>query len=106
MPSVGAAPVSRYLVIAYDDIFAIEYFERKLLPYWNRDREGPAAMLDAVLRDYEELERRITKAKTAKELEEIRQELADRRANAPAQPEASPATTISLDNPPRVEPPW
>lgn len=54
--SVGAAPVSRYLVIAYDDIFAIEYFERKLLPYWNRDREGPAAMLDTALRDYAEVD--------------------------------------------------
>jgi hypothetical protein len=54
--AVGATPVSRFLVIAYDDVFAIEYFERKLRPYWNRNRVGPAAMLRAALRDYRELD--------------------------------------------------
>ncbi|HSU61764.1 MAG TPA: DUF4965 domain-containing protein [Bryobacteraceae bacterium] len=54
--AVGATAVSRYLVIAYDDVFAIEYFERKLRPYWNRDRLGPAGMLRTALRDYHELD--------------------------------------------------
>ncbi len=54
--TVGATPVSRYLVLAYDDVFAIEYFERKLRPYWNRNRLGPAAMLRTALRDYHELD--------------------------------------------------
>ncbi len=53
---VGTAAVSRHLVIAYDEVFAIEYFERKLRPYWNRDRLGPAGMLRAALRDYQELD--------------------------------------------------
>jgi hypothetical protein len=54
---VSGVPVSRYLVIAYDDVFAIEYFHRKLRPYWNRDRQGPAEMLRSALRDYAELDR-------------------------------------------------
>jgi len=32
----ASAPVSRYLVLAYDDIYSIEYFERRLRPYWRR----------------------------------------------------------------------
>ena len=54
--SVSTVPVSRFVAIAYDDIFAIEYFERKLRPYWNRDGQGPAAMLHAALRDYHALD--------------------------------------------------
>lgn len=33
---VDSTPVSRYLLIAYDDLFSIEYFHRKLRPYWRR----------------------------------------------------------------------
>lgn len=33
---VGSTPVTRYLLIAYDDLFSIEYFHRKLRPYWRR----------------------------------------------------------------------
>jgi hypothetical protein len=34
--TVGDQPVSRHLLIAYDDLFSIEYFYRKLRPYWRR----------------------------------------------------------------------
>ncbi|MEJ5253350.1 MAG: DUF4965 domain-containing protein [Armatimonadota bacterium] len=34
--SVGSTPITRYLLIAYDDLFSIEYFHRKLRPYWRR----------------------------------------------------------------------
>ncbi len=33
---VGEKPVTRHMLIAYDDLFAIEYFYRKLRPYWRR----------------------------------------------------------------------
>lgn len=33
---VGQQPVSRHLMIAYDDLYSIEYFHRKLRPYWRR----------------------------------------------------------------------
>ena len=32
----GSAPVSRLLLLAYDDLYSIEYFERRLRPYWRR----------------------------------------------------------------------
>ncbi len=53
----GAAPVSRTLMLAYDDRFSIEYFYRKLRPYWRRngweaaDLLAAAASESAALRD-------------------------------------------------------
>jgi len=32
----ASAPVSRHLLLAYDDLYSIEYFERRLRPYWRR----------------------------------------------------------------------
>jgi hypothetical protein len=34
---VGARPVSRYLMLAYDDLYSIEYFQRRLRPWWRRN---------------------------------------------------------------------
>ncbi len=43
---VGEKPVERHLLIAYDDLFSIEYFHRKLRPYWRR----AGAEIDDLLR--------------------------------------------------------
>ncbi len=48
----SAAPRSRYLMIAYDDLYSIEYFERRLRPWWRRNGEGAADLLRAGRRDY------------------------------------------------------
>lgn len=55
---VGAAPVERHLVVAYDDGFSIEYLHRRLRPYWRRHGEGAADMLKAALQDYAKLKER------------------------------------------------
>jgi hypothetical protein len=55
---VGATPVSRRLMVAYDDLYAIEYFQRKLRPYWRRDRMDAAGLLQAAHRDYAALAER------------------------------------------------
>ncbi len=55
---VGAEPVSRFLMIAYDEIYAIKFLGRKLRPYWRRDGAGPADLLRAAARDYPGLVRR------------------------------------------------
>jgi hypothetical protein len=34
--TVGTSPVSRHLLLAYDDQFALEYFHRPVRPYWRR----------------------------------------------------------------------
>lgn len=54
---VGAVTVSRHVMVAYDDQFSVEYFRRRLRPYWRRNNEVDA-LLKAAGRDYEELTRR------------------------------------------------
>ncbi len=56
--SVGAAPVSRRLMLAYDDLFSIQYFHRNLRPYWARNGWTAADLLQAADRDYDELQQR------------------------------------------------
>ena len=51
--SVGSEPVERHLTIAYDDVYSIEYFGRKLRAWWRRDEAMTAEkMLAAAERDY------------------------------------------------------
>ncbi|HLF14053.1 MAG TPA: DUF4965 domain-containing protein [Bacteroidota bacterium] len=45
--NVGATPVSRHLIMAYDDRFSIEYFHRKIRPYW---RAGGMEVGDLLIR--------------------------------------------------------
>lgn len=55
---VSAAPVVRQVMVAYDEIFAINYFGRKLLPYWRRNGATVEQMLEKAARDYPQLARR------------------------------------------------
>lgn len=56
--AVGASAVSRYLMLAYDDQFSVEYFNRRLRPYWRRGGMDAGALLKVAARDYAELQRR------------------------------------------------
>ena len=49
---VSNAPISRWLMAAYDDRFSIEYFYRKLRPYWRRGGMDAAGLLETAARDY------------------------------------------------------
>ena len=53
--SVAATPVSRHLLLAYDDQFSIEYFYRRLRPYWRRDGAQAEDLVRDGLRDYDRL---------------------------------------------------
>jgi hypothetical protein len=53
--SVGNATVSRHLLLAYDDFFSIEYFNRRLRPYWRRNGMDAATLLQAAERDFRDL---------------------------------------------------
>ncbi len=53
-----ARPESRYLVLAYDDEFSVDYLNRRLRPYWRRKGDGAAELLSWALRDYEKLQER------------------------------------------------
>jgi hypothetical protein len=57
----GKTPVSRHILIAYDELYAIKFLGRKLLPYWRRNGAEPADLLRAAERDYESLTRRCAK---------------------------------------------
>lgn len=52
---VGASIVSRHFMLAYDDLFAIQYFQRNLRPYWRRNGWTAADLLKAAAREYPEL---------------------------------------------------
>jgi hypothetical protein len=55
---VAAKPVSRQVIVAYDEIYSIQYFGRKLRPYWRRNGETPAGLLRAAEKDFPRLEKR------------------------------------------------
>ena len=52
---VGARPVSRYLMLAYDDLYSIEYFERRLRPWWRRNGATATDLLRAARKEHDGL---------------------------------------------------
>lgn len=50
--TVGGTAAARHLVLAYDDRFSIEYFYRKLRPYWRRSGWEARDLLVAAEKDY------------------------------------------------------
>ncbi len=55
---VGSSPVSRHVLLAYDDFYSIEYIQEKLLPYWRRQFPTFSALLQAAERGYSGLQKR------------------------------------------------
>jgi hypothetical protein len=53
--------VSRHLLLAYDDLYSVEYFNRRLRPYWRRAGAGAADLLRAAARDYPAIKERCEK---------------------------------------------
>ncbi|MBW4840490.1 MAG: DUF4965 domain-containing protein [Paenibacillaceae bacterium] len=51
----GTEEKSQLLVLAYDDVYAIEYFGRPLEAYWKKDGKTVATLLDEAFRDYPDL---------------------------------------------------
>ena len=52
---VGAEPVARHLILAYDDLYSIEYFHQRLRPYWRRNGAQAADLLTMAEREYDSL---------------------------------------------------
>lgn len=59
--SVGATPVSRHLILAYDEITPIEYFHQRLRPWWQHSGMDIDHLLEAAERDYPALVARSQK---------------------------------------------
>ncbi|HEX8984340.1 MAG TPA: DUF4965 domain-containing protein, partial [Bryobacteraceae bacterium] len=53
--AVSSAQPAGHVILAYDDLYSIEYFERRLRPYWRRNGAGAADMLHAAASEYEQL---------------------------------------------------
>ena len=58
---VSAESVTRQVIVAYDEIFAIKYFGKKLLPFWKRNGATAVTMLQKAAHDYAKLAERCTK---------------------------------------------
>ncbi|HEU5453198.1 MAG TPA: DUF4965 domain-containing protein [Terriglobales bacterium] len=54
--TVAASPVNRHVLLAYDDVYAIEYMQRRLQPYWRSS--GPGKMLMQAELDYASIDSR------------------------------------------------
>jgi len=52
---VGARTVSRYLMLAYDDLYAIEYFQRRERAWWRRNGADASDLLRSARREHDAL---------------------------------------------------
>jgi len=55
---VDSRPVSRWLMLAYDDLYSIQYMQKNLRPYWRRNGWEAADLLKAAAKDYELVKQR------------------------------------------------
>ncbi len=58
---VSSKPVSRWLILAYDDEYSIQYFKKNLRPYWRRNGDDATALLKKAAAEYESLKKRCAK---------------------------------------------
>jgi hypothetical protein len=58
---VSAQPVSRWLMLAYDDEYSVQYFKKNLRPYWRRNGDDAAALLKKAAAEYKPLKQRCEK---------------------------------------------
>lgn len=55
---VSSQPVSRWLMVAYDDLYSIQYMHRNLRPYWRKDGWEAADLLRASAAELDSLRQR------------------------------------------------
>lgn len=58
MGKVGGKTKSAYLILAYDDGYAIQYFKKNLRAYWRRNGDNAAALLQKSAAEYASLKQR------------------------------------------------
>ena len=56
--TVKTKPVSCWLMLAYDDLYSIQYMKKNLRPYWRRNGWAAADLLEASAHDHESLQKR------------------------------------------------
>lgn len=55
---VGSQPVSRWLMVAYDDLYSIQFMKQNLRPYWRRNGWEASDLLKASAAEYPALSKR------------------------------------------------
>ena len=53
--TVNSQPASRYVVLAYDDLYSLEYFNRRVRPYWRRKGAEASDLLHAATNGYSQV---------------------------------------------------
>ena len=56
--SVNSTPVMRHVLLAYDDLYPVEYLHQRLLPYWRTQFPNFASMLAASEHEYPSIQER------------------------------------------------
>lgn len=56
--AISKKPVSRHLILAYDDGYSIEYFHQKLRPYWRRNGLEADGLLREAEKDYAAIDKK------------------------------------------------
>ncbi|HVW85064.1 MAG TPA: DUF4965 domain-containing protein [Bryobacteraceae bacterium] len=56
--NVGATPVSKHVLLAYDDLWSMTFLDRRVRAYWRRNGATAADLLTAAEHDYESLRAR------------------------------------------------
>ena len=49
---VASEPVSRWMMLAYDDLYSIQYLGENLRPWWRRDGMEAVELLQVAAREY------------------------------------------------------
>ena len=58
---VSTTEVSRHILLAYDDIYSVEYMHQRLLPYWRKGASSFQEMLSQADSEYAQMEERTRK---------------------------------------------
>ncbi len=61
--NVSSKPVSRWLMLAYDDLYSIQYMQKNLRPYWRRNGWEAADLLKAAAKDYASLQEALRRVR-------------------------------------------
>jgi hypothetical protein len=59
--SVDDRPRSDYAILAYNDLYSIQYMKKNLRPYWRRNGMDAGQLLQAAAKDYADLSQRCAK---------------------------------------------
>ncbi|GAC1665936.1 MAG: hypothetical protein NVS9B4_21590 [Candidatus Acidiferrum sp.] len=55
---ISSEPVSRHILVGYDDLYSIEYLKRWMRPYWRRKGMTIGELLETAEREYSAIEQR------------------------------------------------